>query len=362
MFRSRAHAQEAARAAEQRVRALARSQANPTSGWVPDEPSPTTDPQPEAPGEPEAPSHDRRSELFAHLGPDEVGLRRGAHRSTVPLLQRLREAGADRLPATLRGGVLRPSTHAVVALALVGVIAVAVGAWFAWQARPANQPPQTATVLEEGVQVRGGLVDPPPDVPGADASTSAGDSTGDSAGDSKGDSKGDSTATPSSPSPAGTASPAPVTEVVVHVAGRVLHPGVVHLPVGARVVDAIAAAGGATAEADPARINLARQLADGEQVLVLAVGEPMPAPLPGSPPATTGTGAPRQPAADAGPVNLNTATLADLDTLPGVGPVLAQRILDWRETNGWFTSVDELREITGVGEKRLADLRGKVTV
>jgi competence protein ComEA len=147
----------------------------------------------------------------------------------------------------------------------------------------------------------------------------------------------------------------------VHVAGRVLRPGVVHLPAGARVIDAVAAVGGVTAGADAARINLARPLADGEQVLVLAEGEPAPALGPGSVGPPAGAGAP---ASVGGPalVDLNTATLADLDTLPGVGPVLAQRILDWRRTNGRFTSVDELREITGVGEKRLADLRGKVTV
>ena len=252
----------------------------------------------------EAPSHPHRLHQLAQPGPHDMGTRRGAHRAAEPLLVRLREAGADRLPATLRGGLLRPSHHAVLALALLGTIAVAVGVWYAWQARPVQQPAPAATVIEQGAQVRGGLSDGRLDEPVADAVA---------------------TTTTPDPDPASAAAPetgsAAPTEVVVHVVGRVLHPGVVHLPVRSRVADAVAAAGGITAGADTARVNLARPLADGEQVLVLAEGEPAPAAAPGSSPAggpsamptTGGTGA----------VNLNTATVADLDTLPGVGPVLA---------------------------------------
>ena len=330
-------------------------------------------PRPPAPRSPEpGPRSARPSGSSGWRGsgtaaPEEIGLRRGAHRSTATLLVRLREALADRLPATLRGGTLRPSYRAVLALAGLGVIAVAVGAWFAWQARPTPESTAATTVLQDGEQVRGGAPDPPAEGPDEiasdDAASGSPGSTGpDGAGEPLPTSGSSALESASPGSLAGQSAPSvPATEVVVHVAGRVLRPGVVRLPPGARVVDAVAAAGGVTAGADAKRINLARPLADGEQVLVLAEGEPAP---PAGPPTSpsVGAGASTQPGGDTGMVDLNTATLADLDTLPGVGPVLAQRILDWREANGRFTNVDELREISGVGEKRLADLRGKVTV
>ena len=129
--------------------------------------------------------------------------------------------------------------------------------------------------------------------------------------------------------------------VVVHVVGAVTAPGVVRLPFGARVIDAVAAAGGATDEADLARLNLARALVDGEQVVV---------PRPGDPDAVA---APSADGGAGGLVDLNTASLAQLDELPGVGPVLAQRIVDRRP----FTSVDELDEVSGVGPTLLERLR-----
>ena len=134
--------------------------------------------------------------------------------------------------------------------------------------------------------------------------------------------------------------------VVVHVVGAVLAPGVVRLPAGSRVVDAVAAAGGTTGDADLAALNLARVLVDGEQVVVPRPGESAP-PAAGAP--TTG--------ADA-LVDLNSASLAQLDELPGVGPVLAQRIVDRRP----FTSVDELDEVSGVGQTLLDRLRPLVRV
>jgi competence protein ComEA len=149
--------------------------------------------------------------------------------------------------------------------------------------------------------------------------------------------------------------------VVVHVVGRVRHPGVRQLPVGSRVADAVEAAGGATGKADLSALNLARALVDGEQVRVPAVGDPpVTSPGPGGGGgAGTGTGAG---GAAGSPVPLNTADLATLDTLPGVGPVLAQRILDWRAAHGRFTSVDELGEVSGIGEKLLAQLSPLVTL
>ena len=125
---------------------------------------------------------------------------------------------------------------------------------------------------------------------------------------------------------------------------------------GARVADVVAAAGGALPGVDLTSLNLARQVTDGEQILV---GVPGSAPLPPGTPSgaiTPGT------ATASGQVDLNTATLAQLEELPGVGPVLAQRILDWRTEHGRFTSVDELQEVTGVGEKKFESLKAHVRV
>ena len=139
----------------------------------------------------------------------------------------------------------------------------------------------------------------------------------------------------------------PVGVVVVHVRGPVRRPGVLRLPAGSRVVDAVAAAGGLLAGADPGPVNLARVLVDGEQVR-LGPG----APVDGGATASGGGGSP---VAATGLVDLNAAGLADLDALPGVGPVLAQRILDLRAERGRFTSVEELRE---VARHRREDVRG----
>lgn len=143
-------------------------------------------------------------------------------------------------------------------------------------------------------------------------------------------------------------------EIVVHVAGAVAEPGVVELPRGSRVTDAIEAAGGGVPEADLDRLNLAARLVDGQRVLVQKVGEP-PAP---AEPTTPGD----DPAA-AGPLNLNTATVEQLDdALPGIGPTLAAAIVSEREERGGFRSVNELRDVRGIGEKRFADIVDKVTV
>jgi competence protein ComEA len=149
-------------------------------------------------------------------------------------------------------------------------------------------------------------------------------------------------------------------EVVVHVVGQVRRPGVRSLPLGSRVADALDAAGGATPKADLSRLNLARVLVDGEQVRVPSPGDPVDPGGSASAGATGGGGAGG--AASGAKVSLNTADLAALDTLPGVGPVLAQRILDWRVAHGRFTSVDELGEVSGIGEKLLAQLGPLVTL
>lgn len=155
--------------------------------------------------------------------------------------------------------------------------------------------------------------------------------------------------------------PPSASSFLVHVVGQVHRPGVVRLPAGSRVDDALRAAGGATRSADLALVNLARPVSDGEQIHVPKPGE-MPAPPPAAPPAAGSGGAKESGSAASGPVNLNTASEADLDSLPGVGPVLAARIVQWRTTNGRFTSVDDLGEVSGIGDKLLAQLRPLVTV
>jgi len=155
--------------------------------------------------------------------------------------------------------------------------------------------------------------------------------------------------------PAASTSPtAAAGELVVSVAGQVVRPGLVRLRPGARVSDAVAAAGGPLPGTDLTSVNLARRLTDGEHVVIGPA-----APGVAAAPAGDAAGTPGSTGAK---VDLNTATLADLDTLPGVGPVTAQRILDWRTRHGRFDTVDQLREIEGIGETRFARLRDLVTV
>jgi competence protein ComEA len=174
---------------------------------------------------------------------------------------------------------------------------------------------------------------------------------------------GRSAAAPTSPAPPQSAGWATVTasgpaRVVVHVVGRVRRPGVVTLAPGARVAEAVAAAGGVAAGAAVQRINLARVLVDGEQLQVPGPDDPIPAPGPGS---GSASGAGPGPGADQ-PVDLNTATEAELDRLPGVGPVTAARIIAWRREHQRFTRVEELAEVDGIGAKMLERLRPLVRV
>lgn len=144
---------------------------------------------------------------------------------------------------------------------------------------------------------------------------------------------------------------------MVAVAGEVVRPGLVRLPSGSRVADAVEAAGGPVPGTSTGLLNLARLLVDGEQVLVGV--DPPPGTV-----SSGGAGSPGGAASSGagGLVDLNTAAASDLDELPGIGPVLAQRIVDWRMENSRFGSVDQLREVTGIGEAKFADLRNKVTV
>lgn len=145
---------------------------------------------------------------------------------------------------------------------------------------------------------------------------------------------------------------APAPELIIDVVGRVRRPGIVTLPEGSRVYEAIKAAGGLKGKVDTTTLNLARELTDGEQVIVGM--EPVEGFDPAAPPAGTGPGQAK--------VNLNTATAEQLDALPGVGPVTAQSILNWRRDNGRFGTVDDLLDVKGIGEATLAELRDLVTV
>ena len=144
--------------------------------------------------------------------------------------------------------------------------------------------------------------------------------------------------------------PAQTDDLVIDVIGKVRKPGIVTVPKGSRVHEAIEAAGGLKGRVDTSSLNMARELADGEQLLVGM----QPAAVPGSQAAAGGAATTK--------INLNTATAEQLDTLPGVGPVTAQSILSWRTENGRFSSVEDLLEVKGIGDATLAELRDLVMV
>jgi competence protein ComEA len=205
---------------------------------------------------------------------------------------------ADRLPPAVRAARLAPGGRALAGLAGIAIAGLLLGVALVWLARPSVQAAPPT----------------PPRVTRVSASSAS------------------------------------VAQLIVHVAGAVRRPGLVELAGHARVADALAAAGGPARDAELASVNLARPVVDGEQIVVLTKGA---APAAGTFPGVTAGG---------GPVDLNAATLAQLDGLPGVGPVLAQRIVDWRSAHGRFGSVDELREVTGIGAARFADLKARVRV
>jgi competence protein ComEA len=148
------------------------------------------------------------------------------------------------------------------------------------------------------------------------------------------------------PAPFASAATPTAATIVVDVGGRVRHPGLVTLQVGARVADAIAAAGGALRPADIATIDLAAHVTDGQLLLIGMPGAAIAGISSGGTP---------------GPVDLNSATVEQLDALPGVGPVLAQRIIAWREAHGGFRSIDDLQQVPGIGARKFSDLKALVS-
>lgn len=158
--------------------------------------------------------------------------------------------------------------------------------------------------------------------------------------------------------PSASAAPAPSQRpgIVVHVTGAVQRPGVVELPAGARVQAAIASAGGLRPDADPGQLNLAAQVEDGAQIIIGTVGAP------GGELRLGASGETQAGSGQTATVNLNTATQAQLEALPGVGPATAQGILSWRQKHGKFSRVEELQEIDGIGPKTFAKLAPLVHV
>lgn len=232
--------------------------------------------------------------------------------------ERAWSAVRDRLPlwVQLRCG-LEPKTLA--ALVVVLVVAAVLAAQHFWSGRPQSvSAPET---VREEVAATGPVREPAP-----------------------------------SPGPPPTAAASSGKRVVVDVSGKVRSPGVHRLPAGSRVTDALRAAGGVRPGADLTGLNRARVLMDGEQVVV---GGPAPPGQPAPGAGAAGPG-PSGPGPGGSPVSLSTATVEQLDTLPGVGPVLAQHIVDYRTQHGGFRSVDELREVNGIGERRFADIEPRV--
>ncbi|WP_274915747.1 ComEA family DNA-binding protein [Streptomyces sp. WZ-12] len=240
----------------------------------------------------------------------------------------------ERLPLWLQ---LRCGTDpkALVALVLVLLVGVGFAVQHFWAASP---EPVRAPSAEGAVAVPGrGGRSPAPSVPSAHAESS-----------------GATTGAP--PGGAGRV-------LVVDVVGKVRRPGIQRLPAGSRVTDALEAAGGVVNGTDLRGLNRARLLTDGEQIAVGTVGAGAGAGALGGAAGSGGSGSSGSGASGlaSGPVSLNSATEQQLDALPGVGPVLARRIIEFRTRHGGFTSVDQLRQVAGIGERRLADLRSLVT-
>jgi competence protein ComEA len=241
------------------------------------------------------------------------------------------------VPAGWRGARVDPARPGATALVLVAAAAAVVAAVGVWTDRPRAEPigdlPTVAVATEPAPEPAEGPPAAAPELESAESNTTG-------------------------PAPTAAGPTPPPAALVVSVSGKVRRPGLVEVPAGSRVADVLDAAGGALPGTDLAGLNLARRVVDGEQVAVAVPPAPDAAAAPGAAQPAGAAG----PAAPAGKVDLNSATVAQLDVLPGVGPVTAQRILEWRTRNGRFARVDQLREVDGIGERRFAQLRELVTV
>ncbi len=247
------------------------------------------------------------------------------------------------VPETLRDARVDPGRRGALILLLVAALAAAVTAAGVWRDRPEPRAVETSAIA-------------------ALAGAPAPAETGTAAGTANTGAVGAEMSGTNAPGLASSTSISAPSEIVVSVTGLVGRPGLVTLPAGARVADAIAAAGGASSDADLTGVNLAARLSDSDSVVVAST--PAPGNVAsavtrgdGKSSATTDNGA-----AGSGLVDLNTADEAALDALPGVGPVMAQNILGWREANGKFTSIEQLQEISGIGQSRYAQISPLVTV
>ncbi|MBR7828680.1 ComEA family DNA-binding protein [Actinospica sp. MGRD01-02] len=258
---------------------------------------------------------------------------------------RLKSAVADRLPATLRGRWGLDRTTGIVLAVSVLLGALLIGGWAVLRARPHEM--SVARERPLGAAPGSPDMETGPTLPGVPVAT-------DGAGAASGMLPGYGTAV--GPASTSTSSPG----VIVDVEGKVAKPGVRTLPTGSRVLDALNAAGGALPGTDLTALNQAQVLVDGQQVLVGV-----------TPPPQAETGAPsgrgkksrgRAGVGGAQPVHLNTAGVEDLEQLPGVGPALAQRIVDFRTEHGPFHSVDDLRQVSGFGGQRFANLAPMVAL
>jgi competence protein ComEA len=272
-----------------------------------------------------------------HLPDDDVGDLDGPD----DLLTRLRPPPPRTWRDRLDDLAADPPSPGRVALALVVVAVVALVGWRVLAPPPA--PPELELPLAEPAAQGVAAADAPVGAP--DGQPTAVPTGAQGGGGSEG----------------GPGSTAVSTEVVVHVVGAVAAPGVQRLPTGSRVIDAVEAAGGAAADADLSRVNLAAVLADGQQVVVLRPGEAPPVAAgagPSGPGAADGAGG----GGDGALVDINRASAAELEELPGVGPATAEAIIAHRDQNGPFASVDELLDVRGIGEAKLEQLRDRATV
>jgi competence protein ComEA len=240
-----------------------------------------------------------------------------------------------------------PGRRAAVAVGLAVAVAGAItGVWVV------SQRPHALAVAPSRSTIAGTTI-PSSDPSGGSSARGAPPAAG---------SASPSASAPSAASPPVSGSGTATAMVVVDVAGKVHHPGVYRLPDGARVDDALRAAGGPLAGVSLDSLNLAAKLVDGEQVPVGVRPAAGGAGAGAAPPGAGGIPGSGASSSAASPVDVNTATLEQLETLPGVGPVLAQHILDWRDAHGSFTSVDQLQDVSGIGPAKFADLKGLVTL